>query len=197
MAPQPPVENLVRMARPPRKPPTTKSTKRSRTNDERLDEAFSILEASASAPIQNEESECQIFGKLVAKKLHCYSPDVHSIAQEEPLKILFKADRGFYNNISNQQPPPMQYPVPVQSVYQQNSYNYPPPVNYNSSLNLNHPHCNPSNPNEILGRTPCPTTTRAPQHSPASNYFSHFTPNTPAGSSMDGDNADSEVYEMS
>ncbi|KAG5894676.1 hypothetical protein JTB14_014325 [Gonioctena quinquepunctata] len=34
MAPQHPLENLVRMALPPRKPPTTKSTKRSRTNDE-------------------------------------------------------------------------------------------------------------------------------------------------------------------
>ncbi|KAG5872647.1 hypothetical protein JTB14_028060 [Gonioctena quinquepunctata] len=140
MAPQPPGENLVRMAPPPRKPPTTKSTKRSRTNDERLDKAFSILEASASAPIQNDESECQIFGKLV---LHGYSHDVRSFTLEEIMKILLKADRGFYNNMSNQQPPPMQYHVPVQSVSQQNLYNYPPPLNYNSSLNLNHPHCNP------------------------------------------------------
>ncbi|KAG5883570.1 hypothetical protein JTB14_016711 [Gonioctena quinquepunctata] len=172
MAPQPPVENLVQMAPPSRKPPTTKSTKRSRTTDERLDKAFSILEASASAPIQNEESEFQIFGKLVAKKLHGYSPDVRTT-------------------------PPMQYPVPVQSVSQQNLYNYPTPVNYNSSLNLNHPHCNPLNPNDILGQSPAPANTRAPQHSPANNNVSHFTPNTPAGSSMDSDNTDSEIYEMS
>ncbi|KAG5862835.1 hypothetical protein JTB14_035703 [Gonioctena quinquepunctata] len=191
IAPQPPVENLVRMA-----PPSRKPTKRSRTNDERLDKAFSISETSVSAPIQNEESECQIFGKLVAKKLHGYSPDDRSIAQEELMKISFKADRGFYNNMSNQQPPPMQYPVPVQSISQQNLYKYPPPVNHNSSLNLNHPHCNPSNPNEILGRTPSPATTRVPQHSPASNYSSHFTPNTPASSSMDNDDADSKIYEI-
>lgn len=192
--PQPSMENLVRMPPPPPKRPTLKGTKRSRTNDERLDKAFSILEASASTPIPQEESECQIFGKLVATKLQTYSPNVRSIAQEELMKILFKADRGFYNNMSNQQPPPMQ--CPPQSFSQQNLYNYqyPSTFNYDNSYS-NHPHRTPANPNVTHSQISPLDTTPAPQHSPASNYFSNFSPNTPAGSSMDSDDGNNEIFE--
>ncbi|KAF5307836.1 hypothetical protein FQR65_LT18324 [Abscondita terminalis] len=179
---------------PPPKRSISKSTKRSRTNDEKLDKAFRILEASVSAPIQNEESEYQIFGRLVAKKLQGYTPDVRSIVQEELMKTLFKADRGFYNNLSNQQPPPIKYPV--QTVSRQNVYNYPylPTSNYNSNPNSNHPHHNSSNHHLTLSQTLSPAITSSPHHSSASNYHPNFFPNTPtASSSDDGSN---EIYEI-
>ena len=192
--PPPSVENLDRMP-PPSKPPPRKSRKR--MTDERLDKAFSMLQASASVSSSlshNEESEHDIFGKLVAKKLQGYSPDVSSIVQEEVMKILFKADRGWYN-INNQQLPPIQYPSQTFSHSNPQTYHQPQPCHYNYNPNSNSSHPKPPNPNIPLsvtpGQTSPPATTPTPQSSPIGEYYSSFFPNTPdTSNSIDSVNSE-------
>lgn len=71
--------------------------KRKCTADKKLDEAFEILSQAAKT---KEATECQIFGNLVARKLQKYSNEAQTAVQEAIMSILFKADRGYYNEHS-------------------------------------------------------------------------------------------------
>lgn len=63
-------------------------------DSEKLDKAFKILsEASANTCNPREQSDCQIFGNLVAKKLAKYSSELQSTIQQDIMNVLFKADR--------------------------------------------------------------------------------------------------------
>jgi len=68
--------------------------KKNDPNEERLQKAFSILEASASG--KEEETEFQIFGNLISKKLEKYSPATRNAVQQGIMVIIFNADTGFY-----------------------------------------------------------------------------------------------------
>ncbi|KAL1498374.1 hypothetical protein ABEB36_009182 [Hypothenemus hampei] len=86
-------------------PPTTlasKNRKKQKIQDDRLDKAFKILETSTAS--SKQEDECDVFGKLVTKKLQTYSPLVRSHVQEEIMSIIFRADRGTYNFSSTSRP---------------------------------------------------------------------------------------------
>ncbi|KAK9883702.1 hypothetical protein WA026_001889 [Henosepilachna vigintioctopunctata] len=74
----------------------TPSRKRQKRNEdsEKLDKAFKILsEASTKASNTQEQSECHIFGNLVAKKLAKYSSELQSTVEQQIMNVLFKADR--------------------------------------------------------------------------------------------------------
>ncbi|XP_076301939.1 uncharacterized protein LOC143220087 [Lasioglossum baleicum] len=87
---------------PPSSRPKAPRKNKKRVNEERMDKAFSILETMHSG--RQDETEHDIFGKLVASKLKRYSPHVSSTVQEELMKVLFKADRGLYNIHTPSQP---------------------------------------------------------------------------------------------
>lgn len=140
-----------------------------------------MLQASASAAssaVRSEENEHDIFGKLVATKIQKYSPYVRSIVQEEAMKIMFKADRGWYN-VNNQQFPPSQVFSPSHTPTHQQSQQ---PGHYIYNANSSSFHPNPSNTNTSLpqstGQTTPPATTPTPQTSPVSHYYSSFLLNT-------------------
>jgi hypothetical protein len=57
------------------------------------DESFRILSKASTANMQ-KPNECQIFVNLAAKKLQKYSAGLQNTAQQNIMKILFKADRS-------------------------------------------------------------------------------------------------------
>lgn len=104
-------------------------SKKSRKNDahaEKLDKAFQILQNSAAR--NKEDSECDLFGKLIAKKLESYTKNARIGVQQDVMGIMFQADSGFYD-----QPPPQPGPANLPQRPQPNfQYVYHP----NPTLNI-------------------------------------------------------------
>lgn len=176
---------------PPSIPPTPRNRKRSRVQDDRLEKAFSILEKSA---MPQEENECQIFGKLIAKKLQGYSSEIRSTVQEQIMKIIFDADRGNYARY--QYPQPVQYPIET-SHHPFNLYNYQQQSPFNCSGYMQ------QNSNLVASQitdqppSPASTSTLTPLSSPNINqYYESFSPATPGTSgSKDSRSSHNSDYE--
>lgn len=83
-----------------------KRTKKCNAQEQRLEKAFNILEASASK--SKEETECEIFGKFIGKKLEKYSSTTRINVQQAIMNIMFSADRGHYEPRYEQQRHPIQ-----------------------------------------------------------------------------------------
>lgn len=79
---------------------------RKKVKEQRLEKAFNILEASASK--SKEETECEIFGKFIGKKLEKYSFTTRINVQQAIMNIMFSADRGHHEPRYEQQPHPNQ-----------------------------------------------------------------------------------------
>jgi len=83
-----------------------KRSKRCNAQEQRLEKAFNILEASASK--SKEETECEIFGKFIGRKLEKYSSTTRINVQQAIMNIMFSADREHYEPRYEQQPHPNQ-----------------------------------------------------------------------------------------
>lgn len=86
-------------------PPSSK--KRKNPEDHRLDKAFGLLTAAASAANSDEQ---QNFGNFVANKLKKYSARTQSAIQHAFMGIFLNADNGMY-----EQPLPYTYDYPSRS----------------------------------------------------------------------------------
>lgn len=87
--------------------------KKSRKNDpqaEKLDKAFQILQTSVAR--NKEDSECDLFGKLIAKKLESYTKVARIAVQQAVMGIMFQADSGFYDQPQPPQRDPTNLPQP-------------------------------------------------------------------------------------
>lgn len=86
-------------------PPSSK--KRKNPEDHRLDKAFGLLTAAASATNSDEQ---QNFGNFVANKLKKYSARTQSAIQHAFMGIFLNADNGMY-----EQPLPYTFDYPSRS----------------------------------------------------------------------------------
>ncbi|CAH1964780.1 unnamed protein product [Acanthoscelides obtectus] len=83
--------------------PIPKKSRKNGGSQDKLEAAFQILKTSA-AHNQKDDSESDLFGKLIAKKLDSYSKVTKIAVQQAVMGIIFNADSGFYQQPQHPHP---------------------------------------------------------------------------------------------